>query len=29
LEAAYNQIKDRRGYMNADGIFVKEQWTAL
>ena len=25
LEAAYQQIKDRRGYMNADGIFVKEQ----
>lgn len=25
LEAAYEQIKDRRGYMNAEGIFVKEQ----
>jgi NTP pyrophosphatase (non-canonical NTP hydrolase) len=25
LEAAYNQIKDRRGYMNGEGIFVKEQ----
>jgi len=25
LEAAYHQIKDRRGYMNAKGIFVKEQ----
>jgi NTP pyrophosphatase (non-canonical NTP hydrolase) len=25
LEAAYEQIKDRRGHMNADGIFVKEQ----
>ena len=24
LAAAYNQIKDRRGYMNAEGIFVKE-----
>jgi hypothetical protein len=24
LEAAYNQIKDRRGYMNDEGIFVKE-----
>jgi len=24
LEAAYNQIKDRRGYMNEEGIFVKE-----
>ena len=25
LEAAYEQIKDRRGYMNEQGIFVKEQ----
>jgi len=24
LDAAYEQIKDRRGYMNAEGIFVKE-----
>jgi NTP pyrophosphatase (non-canonical NTP hydrolase) len=24
LAAAYHQIKDRRGYMNAEGIFVKE-----
>lgn len=24
LEAAYHQIKDRRGYMNDEGIFVKE-----
>ena len=24
LEAAYEQIKDRRGYMNEQGIFVKE-----
>lgn len=24
LEAAYHQIKDRRGYMNEEGIFVKE-----
>ena len=24
LKAAYLQIKDRRGYMNAEGIFVKE-----
>lgn len=24
LQAAYEQIKDRRGYMNAEGIFVKE-----
>jgi NTP pyrophosphatase (non-canonical NTP hydrolase) len=25
LQAAYLQIKDRRGYMNEEGIFVKEQ----
>jgi NTP pyrophosphatase (non-canonical NTP hydrolase) len=25
LKAAYEQIKDRRGYMNEEGIFVKEQ----
>jgi len=24
LEAAYNEIKDRKGYLNKDGIFVKE-----
>ena len=24
LEAAYEQIKDRRGYLRADGVFVKE-----
>jgi uncharacterized protein YabN with tetrapyrrole methylase and pyrophosphatase domain len=24
LEAAYQQIKYRKGYMNAEGIFVKE-----
>lgn len=24
LEHAYNQIKDRKGTLNADGIFVKE-----
>lgn len=24
LKAAYAEIKDRKGYMNADGIFVKE-----
>ena len=24
LKAAYDQIKDRRGYMNEQGIFVKE-----
>lgn len=25
LAAAYEEIKDRKGYMNAEGIFVKEQ----
>jgi uncharacterized protein YabN with tetrapyrrole methylase and pyrophosphatase domain len=24
LQTAYNEIKDRKGYMNAGGIFVKE-----
>jgi len=24
LEGAYNEIKDRKGYLTADGIFVKE-----
>lgn len=24
LESAYQQIKDRKGYMNKDGIFVKQ-----
>jgi NTP pyrophosphatase (non-canonical NTP hydrolase) len=24
LDAAYEQIKDRKGYMNAEGIFVKQ-----
>lgn len=24
LESAYNEIKDRRGYLNSNGIFVKE-----
>jgi len=24
LEAAYNEIKDRKGYMNEEGIFVKQ-----
>jgi NTP pyrophosphatase (non-canonical NTP hydrolase) len=24
FEAAYNEIKDRKGYLNKDGIFVKE-----
>jgi hypothetical protein len=25
VEQAYNEIKDRKGYLNAQGIFVKEQ----
>jgi hypothetical protein len=25
LEAAYNTIKDRRGYLTSEGVFVKEQ----
>lgn len=24
LESAYNEIKDRKGYMNKEGIFVKD-----
>lgn len=24
LEHAYQQIKDRKGYMNAEGVFIKE-----
>jgi NTP pyrophosphatase (non-canonical NTP hydrolase) len=24
LEGAYNEIKDRKGYLNKEGIFVKE-----
>ena len=24
LQLAYNEIKDRKGYLNADGVFVKE-----
>lgn len=24
LEHAYSQIKDRKGYLNAEGVFVKE-----
>lgn len=24
LELAYNEIKDRKGYLNAEGVFVKE-----
>jgi NTP pyrophosphatase (non-canonical NTP hydrolase) len=24
LEGAYNEIKDRKGYLNKDGLFVKE-----
>jgi uncharacterized protein YabN with tetrapyrrole methylase and pyrophosphatase domain len=25
LEAAYSQIKDRRGFLRADGVFVKQE----
>jgi NTP pyrophosphatase (non-canonical NTP hydrolase) len=25
LKAAYNEIKDRKGYLNKDGVFVKQQ----
>ncbi len=25
LEGAYNEIKDRKGFLNKDGIFVKEK----
>jgi len=25
LKSAYEEIKDRKGYMNSEGIFVKEQ----
>lgn len=25
FESAYNEIKDRKGFLNKDGIFVKEQ----
>jgi NTP pyrophosphatase (non-canonical NTP hydrolase) len=25
LEGAYNEIKNRKGYLNKDGIFVKEE----
>lgn len=25
LEQAYNEIKDRKGYLRPDGVFVKEQ----
>lgn len=24
LESAYEQIKDRKGYLNAEGVFIKE-----
>jgi len=24
-EAAYNEIKDRKGFLNKDGIFIKEE----
>lgn len=25
MEAAYNEIKDRKGYLTTDGIFIKEE----
>jgi uncharacterized protein YabN with tetrapyrrole methylase and pyrophosphatase domain len=25
LAAAYEEIKDRKGYLNAEGVFIKEQ----
>ena len=25
LESAYEQIKDRKGYLNKDGVFVKDE----
>ena len=25
LESAYKEIKDRKGYLNKDGVFVKQQ----
>ena len=25
LESAYSEIKDRKGYLNKDGVFVKQQ----
>ena len=25
IEIAYNDIKDRKGYLNAEGVFIKEQ----
>jgi NTP pyrophosphatase (non-canonical NTP hydrolase) len=25
LEAAYSEIKDRKGYLNKDGVFVKQE----
>ena len=25
IEAAYNEIKDRKGYLSAGGVFVKEE----
>jgi hypothetical protein len=26
LQQAYEEIKDRKGYLRADGVFVKESW---
>jgi cell division protein FtsL len=25
LQAAYNEIKDRKGYLNKDGVFIKDE----
>ncbi len=25
MKLAYNEIKDRKGYLNSDGIFIKEE----
>lgn len=25
LESAYNEIKDRKGYINKEGVFIKEE----
>jgi len=25
LQSAYNEIKDRKGYLNKDGVFVKDE----
>ena len=25
LESAYNEIKDRKGYLNKDGVFIRDE----